>query len=132
MLRDLRFKYVWLTGGWMAIIAALIVCLVPGKYVEVANLNDKVEHAAGFMLLALWFCGIFVRRRYWLIAIGFILFGAVIEVLQGAMNWGRHADVLDWCADSAGVIVGVLLSLTPLQNWPRWLEAIDPRKYANK
>jgi VanZ family protein len=132
MPRDLRFKNIWLIGGWVAVIAALVVCLVPGKYVEVPNLNDKVEHATGFVLLVLWFCGIYSRRRYWVIALSFLVFGALIEVLQGAMNWGRHADILDWCADSAGVIAGILLSLTPLQNWPRWIEAIFSRKFVNK
>ena len=128
MLRDLRFATGWLIGGWIAVIAALAVCLLPGKYVEVASLNDKVEHATGFLLLVLWFCGVYPRKRYWVIATGFIVFGALIEILQGATNLGRHADILDWCADSAGVIVGILLSLTPLQHWPRWIEAIFPRK----
>lgn len=127
-MRDLRFPRFWLAAGWISIIAALAVCLAPAKYVEVVNVNDKVEHALGFALLVLWFCAIYPRRRYWMIVVGFVLLGALIEVLQGAMNLGRRADILDWCADSVGVVVGILISLTPFQNWPRWIEALLPRK----
>lgn len=127
-MKDLRFPRLWLIGGWIAVVAALIVCLVPGKYVEVANLNDKVEHAAGFGLLVLWFCGIYTQQRFWRIAIYFILFGALIELLQGAMSWGRHADIYDLCADAAGATTGVLIALSPIGNWPRWIEALIPKR----
>lgn len=128
MLSELRFPRFWLIAGWIAVIAALIVCLLPAKYVEVPNLNDKIEHAAGFALLVLWFAGIYPRRRYWLIALGFLLFGIVIEFLQGDMNWGRHADIHDVYADTAGIVVGVLVALTPIGRWPRWFEALIPKR----
>jgi VanZ family protein len=127
-VKDLRFPRLWLIGGWIAVVAALIVCLVPGKYVEVANINDKIEHAAGFGLLVLWFCGMYLRSRYWRIAVYFVLFGALIEILQGLMNWGRHADIFDLLADSVGIAMGVLVALTPIGNWPRWLEALIPKR----
>jgi len=128
MLRELRFPTLWLIAGWLAVIAALAVCLAPAKYVEVPNVNDKVEHAAGFALLVLWFTGIYPRSRYWLVASGFLLLGILIEILQGDMNWGRHSDVHDVYADAAGIVAGVLLALTPLARWPRWIESLIPGK----
>ena len=127
-MKELRFPHFWLIGGWVSVIAALIVCELPARYVEIPNLSDKVEHATGFALLTLWFCGIYPRLRYWRIAIYFLLFGILIEILQAVINVGRHAEVLDVCADAAGVVIGALIALTPFGNWPRWLEAIIPRR----
>ncbi|HVY22391.1 MAG TPA: VanZ family protein [Steroidobacteraceae bacterium] len=128
MLRDLRFVRWWLLGGWLAVIAAMVVCLVPGKYVETPGLNDKVEHATGFVLLTLWFCSIYRPRRYWMIALYFLLFGVFIEVMQGAMPFGRDSDIHDVYADAAGIVIGVVLALTPLSRWPQWIEAVLSKK----
>ena len=128
MLRDLRFAKWWVLGGWIAVIAATMACLAPAKYVEIPSLNDKVEHATGFALLVLWFCSIYQRRRHWMIALYFLLFGVFIEVMQGAMNWGRHSDIHDVYADAAGIVIGITLALTPLSRWPRWIEALLAKK----
>ncbi len=128
MLRDLRFATWWLVGGWISIIAALTVCLLPPRYVEIPGANDKIEHITGFVLLTLWFCGIYPRSRYWLIALCYLLFGIFIELMQGAMHLGRNCDIHDVYADVAGIVIGVALALTPLDRWPRWIEAVIPHK----
>jgi len=128
MVNDLRFPRFWLIAGWMAVIAALIVCLAPPKYVEVPGANDKVEHALGFILLTLWFCGIYQRRRYWLVAGAFLLFGVFVEIMQAWMNVGRNGDIHDVYADIVGISAGVLIALTPIGRWPRWIEALIPKQ----
>lgn len=127
MLQDLRFARFWLVFGWISVIAALIVCILPARMVEVPGVNDKFEHALGYVLLTLWFCGIYPRRKYWAIALGYLLFGILIELLQGAMNWGRHADIHDVYADAAGIAIGLIIALTPVGRWPKWIEALIPR-----
>lgn len=127
-MKDLRFRRLWLVGGWLAVIAALIVCLAPPKYVEVPGANDKVEHTLGFVLLVLWFCGVYQRRRYWLVASSFLLFGIFVEIMQAWMNVGRNGDVNDVYADAIGIAVSVLIALTPVGNWPRWIEALVPKR----
>lgn len=128
MLRELRFARFWLFGGLIAALAAFVVCILPAPMVELPGANDKVEHMLGYVLLTLWFCGIYPRSKYWIIAVAYLAFGVSIELVQGAMNWGRHADLKDVYADASGIVVGLLLGLTPLRRWPLWLEAWVPRK----
>ncbi len=132
MLRDLRFGRWWLVLGWLAVAAALTVCLLPPKYVEIPNANDKTEHIIGFMLLTLWFCSIYARSRYWLIALYYLLFGVFIEVMQGTMHLGRNSDIHDVYADAVGIFIGVILALTPLGRWPRKIEAWMAELFAPK
>jgi len=128
MLQDLRFPRFWLVAGWIAVITAMIICLAPPKYVEIPGANDKVEHTLGFVLLTLWFCGIYRRRRYWLVAAGFLLFGVVVEIMQAWMNVGRNGDIHDVYADAVGITAGVLIAWTPLGRWPAWFEVLIPRR----
>lgn len=127
-VQTLKYGRFWLVFGWLAIVAALIVCLLPPQYVEVPNANDKMEHALGYVLLTLWFCGIYPRSQYWKIAVGYLIFGAVIEMLQSWMHLGRNGDINDMVADAAGIAVGVLLGCTPLGRWPHWIEFLFLRR----
>jgi VanZ family protein len=128
MLSDLRFARFWLVFGWVSVIAAMYLSLAPTSAIELPDWNDKYEHGVGYFLLAFWFCGIYPRRSYWKVGLAMLGMGALVEVLQGAMHMGRHADVMDLVADLVGIIPAVLLSLTPLGRWPRWIEALIPRK----
>lgn len=128
VLPELRHGRFWVVFGWVAVVAALIVCTLPARYVEVPNVSDKVEHTLGYVLLTLWFCGIYPRRRYVWIVLGFVLFGAAIEVLQSAMNLGRHGDLNDMVADVAGIGIGLLLAFTPLGRWPHGIERFVDRR----
>lgn len=127
MVTDLRYGRLWLVLGWIAVAAALCLSLMPSRMLEGDTLNDKFEHSAGFALLTLWFCGIYPRSRYWAIALSLLGMGIVIEILQGAMHWGRHEDIRDVWADAGGIVVGVVLSLTLLGNWAQRIEALVRR-----
>ena len=127
MLSDLRFARFWLVFGWVSVIVALYYNLAPVNDLKLPNWNDKTEHCLGYFLLTFWFCGIYPRRSYWKVGLAMLVMGILVEVLQGLMHMGRHADVKDVVADVAGIVPAVLLSLTPLGRWPRWLEALLPR-----
>lgn len=88
---------------------------------------DKVVH--GCMYLALVVVGSFDLYRAgrpsvrgslgWLVVA--VVWGGVMELLQGAMGLGRSADWLDFAANSCGAVVGFLLSLYGLPRlWKRW------------
>jgi VanZ family protein len=62
------------------------------------------------------------RSRYPLIAVAMMLFGGAIEIAQGAMNLGRDADILDFVADSVGIVVAMGLLYLGLGGWARWIE----------
>ena len=127
MLSDLRYGRFWLVFGWVSVAAAMVLSLMPPAVVELPDWNDKLEHAAGYFLLTFWFCGIYPRHRYWAVGLAMLGMGILVEVLQGVMHMGRQADAKDLLADLIGIVPALLLSLTPLRYWPRWIEALVVR-----
>ncbi|MBB6092301.1 VanZ family protein [Povalibacter uvarum] len=112
----------WLVFGWAWIIIAIVVCLLPGKNLPVTHVSDKIEHAALYAFLMIWFAGLYPRSRYTLIAVALLLLGVAIELAQGAMHLGRTADVRDVIANSIGVGIGLTLSLLGLGGWAQWID----------
>lgn len=75
---------------------------------------DKVVHGLMFLVLA-WCLNRDLSRQKSLVtaAAAFALatvYGGLIEILQGAMQLGRSADILDFAADVAGAATGSLIS----------------------
>ena len=119
----LRYPRLWLAIAWTLVALAVLVSLMPvSQLPQPPVVNDKMEHLAAYMLLSLWFAGIYPRSRYWIIAIGLCVMGVLIEVAQGAMRYGRQADILDVLANSAGVILGLGLALLWLGGWAQRIE----------
>jgi VanZ family protein len=127
MRSDLRWKRIWFVMGWISVVMALVVNLMPERELRAIHVNDKLEHITGYALLTLWFCGIYPKARYWVIAAMFAFMGAVIEVLQGAMHWGRTEDIHDFYADCVGIFVGLALAWIGMSQWPRWIERLFSR-----
>jgi hypothetical protein len=123
VLSGLRYPRFWWVCGWISVAAAMFLSLVPMAVMELPGWNDKLEHACGYFLLTFWFCGIYPRHRYWVVGLAMFGMGIVVELLQGAMHLGRHADVKDLVADIIGIAPALLLAQTPLRCWPRWLES---------
>jgi len=128
----LRFPRLWLGLGWAAVVFAIVVCLVPVTKLPNANLSDKTEHFTAYLLLSLWFAGIYPRTRYWVIASGLLALGVLIEFAQGAMHLGRHADALDVVANSTGIIAGLTLSWLGLGGWAQWVELLLSKAVVRK
>ena len=126
MLSELRFARFWLVFGWVSVALAMYLSLAPITAIRVPDWNDKIEHCLGYFLLTFWFCGIYPRSHYWKVGLAMLGMGVLVEVLQGAMQLGRQADLMDIVADIAGIVPAVLLALTPLGRWPRWVEAVIP------
>lgn len=120
---ELRYRRTWLVLGWIAVAVALVLNLMPSAFAPTV-VNDKFEHTLGYVLLTLWFCGTLPRSRFWLVAVGLLVMGIGVEILQDAMRWGRQADVRDVVADAAGIAIGLALALTVLAEWPRRVEAL--------
>jgi VanZ family protein len=128
----LRYPRLWLTLGWLAVIFAIVVCLVPANELPQAGLSDKSEHFLAYLLLSLWFGGIYPRASYWRVAISLCLMGILIEFAQGAMQLGRQADVLDVIANSSGIVAGLLLCWMGLGAWPQWVESLVTKVVVSK
>ena len=90
--------------------------LTPVTIVSAGNW-DKLIHFSGFFVLG----GLSIISGWNISApkIGFLLvsYAALTEILQHFIP-GRTFSVLDWVADSVGVLVAVLLSLYVLERIP--------------
>lgn len=72
---------------------------------------DKLLHIVVFVILTLAGCLAFQQKRLW-VGLSLIAYGAIIEMLQGALTSTRQASVYDWLADVAGIAIAIgLLAL---------------------
>lgn len=96
----------WLLG--LALAATLVLSLLPPSGIpQVLSFWDKAQHALGFAVLAWLAAASGLRWRN--IALGLLVWGALIEVLQSLTTW-RQGDVWDWVADAIGIAFGLALS----------------------
>lgn len=113
------FARPWLWAGlwWLAVAAAVAVCLLPGPDLpQVPEGGDKVEHVAGFLVLMAGAVQVFDGRRgWWRAAALLVLLGIGIEIAQGAFTTTRMADPMDVLADALGIALGAATA-----GWP-WM-----------
>lgn len=125
VLPELRLRHFWFGVGVLMALVVAVVCLMPGgKVPDLPGVSDKVEHFVAFTLLSFWFSSILVRRDFFWMVLVLLAFGVLIEVAQELMRRGREGEVLDVAADAGGIIVGMLLALTPLGRWAGWIERL--------
>ena len=77
---------------------------------------DKVLHVATFLVLAVWFSGLYRKNSYWKIAVGLLAFGLIIEVCQRAVGY-RSAEWTDVFADATGIVLGLMIALAGIGGW---------------
>ena len=121
---QLRLTRLWWGMGWGMVLVILAGTLAPDRYVPDLHLWDKAEHAIAFFGLTFWFGGLLSRQRYPAVAFVMLLLGGGIELAQGAMNWGRDEDILDFVADSVGVSVALALLYLGLGAWTQRVERL--------
>jgi len=78
--------------------------------------NDKWVHGFTFLVLSMWFTGLYSRRSYWRIGIGLIAFGLIIEACQRMVTY-RTADWIDVGANAAGIILGLVIGAVGIGGW---------------
>jgi len=89
---------------------------IPIEHIPETECSDKTLHFLGYailassFLLAMWSRGISRKKRILRAIIILLIYAALDEITQPLVN--RHASVLDWLADGAGVGLAVLLDLT--------------------
>jgi hypothetical protein len=89
---------------WIACGAVAVLTLLPSDRLptELFSWWDKLQHAIAFGGLAV-LGGLAYRPSR--AAVGVLVFGVVIEIVQEASGW-RHGDVYDALADGVGVAAG--------------------------
>jgi VanZ family protein len=89
--------------GWLSLVPTTTI---PGLF----TLWDKIEHAAAYLGLTLLGLYAFPQRMARL-AIGLVLGGIGVEILQTTMALGRQGDPADALANTLGIATGLLLAL---------------------
>ena len=100
---------VMLTRGifLVALVVVLVLSLIPvPQGMSLFSWQDKLEHAAAFMALALLAERTQWPRRWWIG--GLLVYGIVIELVQG-LTPHRMADPWDAAADALGVVAALAL-----------------------
>ena len=88
---------------------------LPAKDLPKVEVNDKVEHATAYFVLAtLLYLAIRLFRPFkylpLLVLLACAAYGALDEYLQYALPIYRDASVWDWCADVTGTAIGVMVA----------------------
>jgi VanZ family protein len=92
----------------VTVLVSLAVLFAPGSDVPSAPPGvDKLVHLLLFLALAL--AGRWAGIRARPLTVLLVVYAAVSEVVQALSFLQRSGSVLDWVADVAGVLVGLLL-----------------------
>lgn len=115
---ELKLRFLWLVIGY-ALVALVIYLSLTSSPVDLEMgfpYQDKLFHALAYFILMSWFSQIYhesVRRR--MIAVVFILMGLTLEYLQ-SFDPNRFAEFGDMVANTTGVVLGFIITLTSAKN----------------
>jgi VanZ family protein len=113
---------VWVSVAWLLVLATIIASLIPVPPPPDISFGDKLAHIAVYSMLAVWFAGIYRRSRYPVIALGLILLGGGLELLQSTTAY-RMGDWSDFLANGMGVLLGLVICRLGLGGWCAWIES---------
>lgn len=106
----------------LAALILLVLCVAPSQDLPDPGTGDRFEHMAAWFVLTLAGFVLAPRRRLAIPAFA-LAYGALIEVLQAAMPFGRHGDPRDLLADAIGVALACLAWLVLRRLAPRIIDA---------
>ncbi len=116
----LRLWKIWYLLGAIMLLAVATVSLMPAP--PQVPVGDKLTHLVVYLVLGAWFA-LLARNLKALTqsAIGLVLYGALLELLQGAGGY-RFAEWADLFANGIGVGLGLLVYPTPLRRLMYWID----------
>lgn len=86
----------------------MAMCLTPQADLPSAHMGDKIEHTIAWFVLTM--TGLLLsHHRPRAIAAYALALGALIELLQATMGFGRNGDWRDLLADALGVAAALAL-----------------------
>lgn len=119
----LHYRLLWQGVAYVLLAVILIASLLPVEHLP--KNNDKVSHFLSYGILSAYWCLVFHALEFKKkinIALGLIVFGGIIELLQGASGY-RYAEWADVWANSLGVIVAMLVLPKKAHHWLQSLDA---------
>ena len=119
----LRYRTLWITASVVLVLVVVWGSLQSAFGGPEIHGFDKVEHFGTYMVLAVWFTGLYRRPRYWVIVGGLLALGLTMEIGQFLMQAGRMGDPYDMAANAAGIAAGLLLALRATGGWAQKVES---------
>ena len=94
----------------ITIIIAYLSLIKVGKQPISIKYLDKIEHSIAYFTLALsWLLALKNKVKIAIIIIGCVVYGILIEVLQGTITSYRTADFYDIIANTIGILIALLI-----------------------
>jgi len=93
---------------WLLLGVILVISLMPAGEAPTVFANDKFNHGLAFFTLSLMARLLWARSHAAMLFVLLMAFGGGIELLQGAMGFGRDADWMDFAADMVAILLGLL------------------------
>lgn len=115
-MKALRYGNIWLGLGWLMVLISLAAMVAPSVPLPGTSNLDKLQHALCFLVLTVWFGGLYERRRRWVVAGWLFAYAVGTEVLQGFLSY-RTASLGDLAADAAGIAAGLALAMAGADRW---------------
>ncbi|HYR05678.1 MAG TPA: hypothetical protein VEP71_03265 [Gallionella sp.] len=104
-----RFCHTWLAFGWLWVSAILWLSLTPiPPQPLVFDFSDKLEHTLAYLFLMGWFAVVYRERSRIVIAVGLVMMGVLVEILQGLSGY-RYFEFADMIANGSGVLLAWLM-----------------------
>ena len=106
--QELAYPRLWVITWGVMIVIVIVGSMMPANDIPVpmAHGVDKIVHAMGYAVLAGMASSVFAGRARLIVLLALLLLGGVIEIAQGALTASRSADLLDFAANSLGVLAG--------------------------
>lgn len=117
----MRYRSAWLAAAWFLVALVIALGVVPSAPEGLFVFGDKALHFIQFLVVMVWFGGIYSGRAQWIVAASLAALGLAIEVAQG-LSVFRTFDLGDVVANLAGLAAGLLLVRTALRDWCRRVE----------
>lgn len=134
----LRYARHWQLASVILLLLVLIAALLPAAVwfwsddipvTDWLRHIDKWAHGLTFVVLAIWFAGLYSRSAYWRVAAGLLAFGVLIEVLQGLVRY-RMAEWYDIGADALGIALGLAIAFAGFGGWATRFEKWREKRQA--
>lgn len=103
------------------VVLIVYLSLAPADIAEDLPSSDKTAHFVAYGALMIWFSQLYLHRSRLAFAMGFIVMGLALELLQGALGH-RSFELLDILANTAGVTLGWVLGVSLFAGWLRRAE----------
>ncbi len=112
----LRYSLVWLAGGYLVLAGIIFASLLPGMPGPEFAESDKVLHFGVYLMLMLWFAGIYLPHRQLRTLLLLAALGVGLEFVQ-ELSGLRQGDWRDIVANLSGLFAGLLLARMGLTGW---------------